>query len=161
VKDCFGGIRPRHDYFTHYSRFAERFETEKMSIECARKFVEGAVDFAAEAQIEPHPDYRSLAGIFGDADSASMLPRLYYGKDGKPFFMPGPYDSPFRSSEIMQKLTKRYGADGVDYLAQITDPDEEGEFFPSEADEDLLEGPESYTARSSDDEDDGEETARP
>ena len=40
---------------------------------------------------------------------------ITYGKDGKPFFIPGPFDNPARCRQIMNILTMRHGVDGVDF----------------------------------------------
>ena len=42
-----------------------------------------------------------------------------FGKDGKPFYVSGPYDSPVKSRRIVDTLEKRCGPGGYDYLVLV------------------------------------------
>jgi hypothetical protein len=91
-------------------------ETQEISLDCARKLIEGAVEYAARAELSAHPDYRDLQRIFADVD-ASRCPREFaYGHDGKPFFTQGPHDSPEFCRHVMEKLAGHYGPDGFNFM---------------------------------------------
>ena len=44
-----------------------------------------------------------------------------YGKEGKPFYMNGPYESPADIDRILNTLTKKCGAGGFDTVLRLTD----------------------------------------
>jgi len=53
--------------------------------------------------------------IFGDID-ASVCPVKYeYGKDGKPFYMNGPYESHADVQKIINTLTEKCGVNGFEH----------------------------------------------
>ena len=84
---------------------------------CARKLVEGAEAYARDLGLNPPADYQRAGQIFGDLD-ATVCPTSYvFGKDGKPFFMSGPYDTPVRCRRIIDTLTRRCGPEGFHFTA--------------------------------------------
>ena len=123
VKDVVLGVTTRNDYewrvFTKLNREREIVNLEPAA---ARKLIEGAVEFAAEAGFQPHRDYRKAKRIFGSIDVTACTEEFTYGKEGKPFFFAGPHDSPTRCRQIIDTLTKRCGADGFDYVMFSSDP---------------------------------------
>jgi hypothetical protein len=104
VKDVYIYVMSSPDYHEQLDWIEERFEMQDIAPEGARKLVEGAIEFAARYGLAPHPDYRVAKLIFGDID-ASLCDHIYeYGKDGKPFYVAGPNDSPARVSQIMSAM---------------------------------------------------------
>jgi hypothetical protein len=82
---------------------------------CARQLVEGSEAYARELGFNPHADYQRTRQIFGDLD-ATACPILYvFGKDGKPFFMSGPYDTPARCRRSIDTLTRHCGLEGCHF----------------------------------------------
>src|SRR5262245_38696707 len=92
---------------------------------CARKLVEGAEAYARDLGFSPHPDYQRARRIFGDLDPTACPTHYTFGKDGKPFFMSGPYDTPARCRKIIDTLTRRCGPEGFHYTVAIGGPLEE------------------------------------
>jgi hypothetical protein len=82
---------------------------------CARKLVEGAEAYALDLGFNPHPDYQRTRQIFGDLDATACPTHYVFGKDGKPFFMSGPYDTPARCRHIIDTLTRRCGPEGFHF----------------------------------------------
>jgi hypothetical protein len=83
---------------------------------CARKLVEGAEAYARDLGFTPHPDYQRARQIFGDLDATACPTHYVFGKDGKPFFMSGPYDTPARYRRIIDTLTRRCGPEGFHFV---------------------------------------------
>ena len=83
---------------------------------CARKLVEGAEAYARDLGFPPHADYQRARQIFGDLDAMSCPTEYVFGKDGKPFFMSGPYDTPAKCRRIIDTLTRRCGPEGFHYV---------------------------------------------
>jgi hypothetical protein len=79
-----------------------------------------AVDYGAKWGFKPHSDFEK-AKLF-------LLPRgtfeepytITFGKDGKPFYINGPYDNP---RKIIAQLEKTAGPDNYTFLNIMEDPD--------------------------------------
>jgi hypothetical protein len=82
---------------------------------CVRKLIEGAEAYASDLGFTPHPAYQRAKQIFGDLDATACPTRYVFGRDGKPFFMSGPYDTPARCRHIIDTLTRRCGPEGFHY----------------------------------------------
>lgn len=89
---------------------------------CARKLVESAVTWAESIGFSPHKDYKSAKKIFGDIDAATCPREFEFGKDGKPFYVSGPNDSPAFVRKVVNTLERRVGAGNYDYLT-LLEPD--------------------------------------
>lgn len=87
----------------------------------ARKLIEGAVAYARDLGFEPHPDYRDAAQVFGDIDAAECTETFTFGREGKPLYISGPYDSEARIRAILAQLRRRCGEDGAHYIVRTDD----------------------------------------
>ncbi|TAK36675.1 MAG: hypothetical protein EPO21_02055 [Chloroflexota bacterium] len=54
--------------------------------------------------------------LLSDADPDACDARIPLGKDGKPFFVAGPYDNPER---VIKQLTRAVGADNFYFVAPL------------------------------------------
>lgn len=148
VKDCFGRLMVRAEYDAFCRELDEKFEMEDYTPADVRKLVEGAVDYARNLGLEPHPDYHRVKTIFGDIDVRDSREAFEYGSEGKPLFMNGPQDGPERCRRILSILQHSCGPDGfhvimrVDGSHEIRALDDEGEY--DEADEDLDDEADDY-----------------
>ena len=89
--------------------------------ECARKLVEGAVDYANRLGFAAHEDYPPAQALFGDIDAGSCPTEYEFGNDGKPFYIAGPHDTPARISKILRTLTDKVGEENFDYVLPAED----------------------------------------
>ena len=94
-------------------------EFEKIHQACARKLIEGAVQYANNLGFKSHPDYKNTKNIFGDIDSNGCPVKYVYGKEGKPYYMRGPNESMNDAKKIIDKLSKKCGEDGFEYVVMI------------------------------------------
>ena len=85
----------------------------------ARKLVEGAVAYARTLGIEPHPDYKHAARVFGGINPAEHPQEFVYGDKGKPLFVQGPNDSPQFVERVMSTLVRRLGEGGFHYILSV------------------------------------------
>lgn len=108
---------------TYESRIVRKmrseFASKELSPAAARKFIEGAVEYARNLGFSPHPDYQTAKLIFGAIDVADATETLEFGKDGKPFFIGGPNDTPARCRQIVKTLEQSCGAGRFDYLVPV------------------------------------------
>ncbi len=93
-------------------RFHESFE--EITIEQAQSIVFGGIDYAAKLGFEPHRDFAAAQPHLGLRPDV-LIP-IKFGKNGKPFYMDGPYDN---QKEIIAKLNKSVGVDNYDYIMTI------------------------------------------
>ena len=119
IKDAFGRITSRSEYQDIFERCYELGHVVRLDAPTARRVVEDAVAYARSLGFEPHPDYFRAAPIFGDVDPALATRMFAFGKDGKPYYIAGPHDSPARVQRIMGQLRERCGEAGFHYLLPV------------------------------------------
>ena len=93
-------------YFSSY-----RGDPVEAPIELARELVFGSVQYARDLGFDPHPDFAAAAGHLGSWTGPSTIS---FGKDGKPFYIFGPYDDP---RSVIRTLEHTVGRGNFDVLA--------------------------------------------
>ncbi len=124
VKDSFLRIISEHEYQYAIETNPQRMETIHPA--CARKLIEGSVEFAHQYGIAPHKEYKTVKLIFGNFDPDACPSSYEYGKDGEPLFVPGPYDNQKKIKEIFKKI----GYDDLSVLRGVS-----GELSPEDLEE--------------------------
>jgi hypothetical protein len=114
IKDAFYDVLSPAEYDYRVSGL-EHETFRAIDPACARKLVEGAEAYARDLGFNPHPGYQRARQIFGDLDATTCPTHYVFGKDGKPFFMSGPYDTPARCRKILDTLTRRCGPEGFHF----------------------------------------------
>lgn len=125
VKDT---IPPRKMGEREYELFCEscvrQFNQDfvSISLEDAQAIVYGAVDYARKLGFEPHQDFNTKAQAHLGLPPDNLRP-LEFGKDGKPFFISGPYDD---AAQVIRTLEASVGKDNFHVLAGLggLDPDD-------------------------------------
>jgi hypothetical protein len=82
-------------------------------IELAREVVFGSVEYAQGLGFEPHPDFAAAQAHLGAWTGPSVIT---FGKDGKPFYVSGPYDNP---NPVIRTLRNAVGEGNFDYLTVV------------------------------------------
>ena len=100
----------------------------KAELNLTAKIIREAIAYADELGFKPDPDYRDAMLVLGDADPEACHVPIPLGKDGKPFFVAGPYDDVPR---IMAKLERKLGPDGFHFMVPLGGDEE---FFLEEFD---------------------------
>jgi hypothetical protein len=80
-------------------------------IELAREIVLGSVRYAHGLGFDPHPDFAAAAGQLGSWTGPGIIS---FGKDGKPFYVFGPYDNP---RSVIRTLKRTVGRGNFEVLA--------------------------------------------
>jgi hypothetical protein len=120
VKEVFVEILPRSAYDSKYLRkMMSDIPSRSVAPTEARKLLEEAVAYAHELGFSPHPDYPRAMILFGDIEAADSDAHFEFGKDGKPFFVSGPNDSPERCKQIVAILNKTCGPGQFDYFVAV------------------------------------------
>jgi hypothetical protein len=124
VKNALAQITSRFNYESRTRQLRSQSKSKNVSPANARKFVESSVEYAEALGLHPHADYQKAKLLFGDIDASQATESLEFGKDGKPFFIAGPHDSPQRCRTILTILEGRCGPDGYHFLLPRADPRE-------------------------------------
>ena len=81
--------------------------------ELAHRIIYGAIEYASELGFKPQKDFKLSKCILDEKDKIGEMPKIDFGKDGKPFFIAGPDDN---AELIISKLDKKLGTDNFHYL---------------------------------------------
>ena len=119
VKNAFPMLQPRTVYENTMAQMDLNSPLVQIEPACAKKLIKEAIDYARDLGFEPHEDYRVARKVLQDIDTALCQEQFTFGKDGKPFFMSGPNDSPQRSRQIVETLERRCGVGGYHYLVGL------------------------------------------
>jgi hypothetical protein len=114
VKNALGPKKmSKVDYESMLQSTSQRFYESFMEItlEQAQAIVFGGIDYAAKLGFEPHRDFAQAQAHLGVRPDV-LLP-IEFGKNGKPFYINGPYDD---ASKIIAKLNKSVGEGNYDYM---------------------------------------------
>jgi len=114
VKDAMAAVLPAPIYESKVIRGLPG-GAKPMAPATVRRLVEQAVAYAASLGFHPHPDFHKARIIFGDIDPAQAEEEFAFGKDGKPLFIAGPYDTPERCRQVMRTLERAVGPDGYHF----------------------------------------------
>ncbi|MCX7016774.1 MAG: hypothetical protein NTW86_30160 [Candidatus Sumerlaeota bacterium] len=127
------------------SAFRERFEESEQFVPCdaalAHQIIYGGIRWAEKAGFTPHHDFGLARLVLDEESRFEPNPDIEFGKDGKHFYIGGPYDDQER---IVAQLEATLGENNYHYIVG-------GPLFEenAEGDEDL-----GYDEDSSDDDDD-------
>lgn len=81
----------------------------------ALKLLQDAVGYAGSFGLPPHPEYGAAVALFGDVSAETCQENFTFGKDGKPFYVSGPNDTPARIRQIVNALNRTCGPGGFEY----------------------------------------------
>jgi hypothetical protein len=117
VKDAFFRVVPQERFEEHINVSSREHPVVDIDPSVARKLLRDAVAYADSFGLAPSEDFAEAEAIFGDIPVATET--FTFGKDGKPFYVSGPNDSPTRIRRIVDTLVKRLGPGGFDYLFRV------------------------------------------
>jgi hypothetical protein len=77
-----------------------------------RKLLRDLAAWSQSIGFAPHPDFAAVERIFGDVSADAGDAAFRFGLDGKPFYIPGPNDTPSLIRRRIAQLQSRLGNDG-------------------------------------------------
>ncbi len=83
---------------------------QEIPLQLAQAIVLGSVDYAARLGFQPHRDFEQSRSLLGAWDGQ---PVLNFGREGKPYYMSGPYDDPLK---VLRTLRETVGEGSFDYV---------------------------------------------
>jgi hypothetical protein len=116
VKDAIGPRqvdRYKYEQFRQhaYGMYPEGYS--EITLQQAQDIVFGAIEYAAKLGLKPHPDFAAAKDHLGEWNHKT---KLEFGRDGKPFFMAGPYDN---VNKIMRTMTQTVGTHNFDFITPL------------------------------------------
>lgn len=119
VKNAFFCWLPYNEYPSLKNKISQHEGLENIDPSCAFKLIEECVEYAKNLGFSPHKDYTLLKKLFSDIDPAGCARKFEFGKDGKPFYICGPNESPERSKQIINTLAKKCGVGNFDFMTTV------------------------------------------
>lgn len=80
----------------------------------ARKLLREVARWSNALGFSPHPDFYAIEAIFGDVNADACDSIFQFGHNGKPFYIPGPTESPAQILLRLKQLRNRLGDDGFE-----------------------------------------------
>jgi hypothetical protein len=80
----------------------------------ARKLLRDLAAWSQSVGFAPHCDFATVERIFGDVSADESEANFPFGHDGKPVYIPGPFDSPTLIRRRVEQLQKHLGDDGFE-----------------------------------------------
>jgi hypothetical protein len=124
VKNCFFSVPPKGQYEYRIDKIREKEDLQPVDPAWAVKLIKNAEAYAWDLGFRPHRDYEFAQRILGDINPAACPQEFTFGKDGKPRYVAGPYETEADSRRIIDILTKKLGPGGFHYLVPLDLEDE-------------------------------------
>jgi hypothetical protein len=102
----------------------------------ARKLLREAVAYGRSLGLEPPRDYRAAELLFGDVSTDTCEVHFEFGCDGKPFYVPGPNETPAQVRQRLEQLRRSVGEGGFDFAVDMDQAEGDSDF----EDDGLFEG---------------------
>lgn len=96
-------------------------QPEPCEVGMAHEIIYGAIEYAHRYGFEPHSDYKQASLLLDPPDTHPKKHKVAFGKDGKPFFVPGPNDN---ARFIVDQLMRTAGEGNFDYLIMFDEMEE-------------------------------------
>ena len=81
----------------------------------ARKLLRGLAAWSQSIGFPPHRDFAAVERIFGDVSADASEVDFPFGHEGKPLYIPGPYESATLIRRRIEQLQKQLGDDGFEF----------------------------------------------
>lgn len=129
------GVKDTRLLFASRSEFTDMIQYSPGTMEiaipaAAKKFIQSAVQFARSVGFEPHRHFAKAFELLHDVDASQCKTEFTFGRDGKPLFITGPYDTPESIGRILSTLNETVGESNYvieyDGSQEIEEWDDEG-----------------------------------
>lgn len=118
VKDVFVRTADSYQLPQLIHRLADPTPLRPVDPAYARKLLHDLVRWAAAFGCQPPPEYVAAERLFGSIDPQSCGATFEFGKDGKPFYVSGPTESPATVRRRLNQLVARLGPDGFHFIVE-------------------------------------------
>ncbi len=98
------------------ARISRTTKMKQCPLELAHQMIYQSIDFAARFGFQPQKDFALSQYLLIPRGELEEPYQLTFGRNGKPFFVAGPYDN---AERILRQLEKTAGPGNYDYLMAI------------------------------------------
>ena len=118
VKNTFGNAGFSRARFKNevLGKIFRELKPQECPVELAHQMVYASLEYAAQFGFQPEKDFAVTQYILAPRGELEEPYQLTFGKDGKPFFVAGPYDN---ASRILRQLEKTAGPGNFHYFMPI------------------------------------------
>lgn len=116
IKDCGGQLFSPAECREALEDFSKELELEPIDPSAARAIVEAGVNYAASLGLNPHPDYRKVALLWGDIPVGELPVDISLGRAGQPCYIVGPFDDDAKQQFICRTLRDNVGEGNFDVV---------------------------------------------
>jgi hypothetical protein len=130
IKDAFANADVSLNTFMKNLPKMCTYEPQECSVEFAHELIYGAMEFAERYGFQPHKDFnhQMVDKVLDPPDLHPRAHNIEFGKDGKPFYVHGPYDDKAKQMRIFSTLERTAGPGNFDYVIGEAQPPEILEF---------------------------------
>ena len=89
----------------------------------AHELIYGSVEYAARWGLRPHPDFKLAQQVLDPPEQHPRTGKVTFGKNGKPFYVSGPYDN---VQAIVRQLERTAGQGNFDFMVHMGEPPFDG-----------------------------------
>lgn len=104
VKNAFWRAGSRVDFEDMLREMEKVQKMVAIAPECLAKIIKGAVEFARSFGFPPHHDYRHASTLLDGIDPSTCKREFTFGRDGKPYYIQGPNETPAQAQAIARRV---------------------------------------------------------
>jgi len=108
-------VPDKYEYEDYLDMLNSQNDFDIINQSLAFNLIYGAIEYAEDLGFEPHKDFAITEYILVDVDDVEYID-IEFGKDGKPFYMSGPYDN---VEKIINTLKKSVGDGNFEFVAHL------------------------------------------
>ena len=117
---------PIHTYEEFKEKMTGGIELVEVDYTLAHNIVFAGIEFAEEFGFKPHKDYESITKFMLEEDTEDIeLLEIECGRNGKPFYMQGPFEDVSKTQKIIAQLEKTAGKGNYEFVTELDDDEDE------------------------------------
>lgn len=109
VKDAIGTVVTGAKYSVQTEMMRRHMNVKEVAPEALKKFVVGAVKYAEQLGLKPHPEFENAFRIFGSIDETLCSDEFNYGLNGKPHYIQGITETSTLAAQACRAVTAAGG----------------------------------------------------
>jgi len=120
VKDSFSS-KISFEQYTSFKNNPELDDSYFINVEPSylKSLIAQSVEYAKRYGFLPQGEFTKAIKYFKNIALPDIKPDFTFGKDGKPYYVAGPYDSLHMSKAVVNKLHDKAGSDNFHYMVPI------------------------------------------
>ncbi len=121
VKSAFMKVFPAESFEEFLADFQQDEVLSEVAPAYAAHLVVESVGYASQLGFSPQRDYGDTTAILAGIDTSRCTDTFVFGREGKPFYVAGPYETPQGSDRIITQLHTVCGKGNYHLLIPVSD----------------------------------------